>query len=131
MTDVAVIGVPDERHGEVPRAYVVTTSGTGTWKPQYKTFFLLLKSILVDTKHALFMTLPRSEAWHHRATRGGPAVQLQAGGVLNCTVLYCTVLFCTVLQVVGGVVRVESIPKSAAGKILRKDLKAQFLETGV
>ena len=41
------------------------------------------------------MTLPRSEAWHHRATRGGPAVQLQAGGVLNCTVLHCTVLYCT------------------------------------
>eukprot|EP00092_Neocalanus_flemingeri_P002290 GFUD01002443.1.p1 GENE.GFUD01002443.1~~GFUD01002443.1.p1 ORF type:complete len:584 (-),score=184.68 GFUD01002443.1:183-1730(-) len=75
VQDVAVIGVPDERAGEVPRAYVV--------KGQEK-----LKES--DVKEFVSKALSKHK------------------------------------HLLGGVEFVKEIPKSAAGKILRKDLKAAY-----
>eukprot|EP00092_Neocalanus_flemingeri_P080749 GFUD01100762.1.p1 GENE.GFUD01100762.1~~GFUD01100762.1.p1 ORF type:complete len:572 (+),score=152.27 GFUD01100762.1:60-1775(+) len=80
VTDVAVIGVDCPRNGEVPRAYVVSSS-TALEGKQIKSFV---------------------------ASKLSPYKQLE-----------------------GGVVFVKEIPKSAAGKILRKDLKAEYMKQGV
>ena len=69
-------GIPNERSGEVPRAYVVKSD----------------------------------ESLKEEAIAGVIAEQLSKHKHLT-----------------GGVEFVESIPKSAAGKILRKDLKAAYL----
>ena len=71
-----LLGIPDERSGEVPRAYVVKNEASGLTKDQVTDF---IAGQLSKHKH-----------------------------------------------LAGGVEFVESIPKSAAGKILRKDLKAAF-----
>ena len=76
VMDVAVIGIPNERTGEVPRAYVVRSSDGD-----------LSKETIIDTI----------------------AEQLSKHKHLA-----------------GGVEFVDAIPKSAAGKILRKDLKAAY-----
>eukprot|EP00092_Neocalanus_flemingeri_P028236 GFUD01030662.1.p1 GENE.GFUD01030662.1~~GFUD01030662.1.p1 ORF type:complete len:562 (+),score=162.99 GFUD01030662.1:38-1723(+) len=76
VQDVAVIGVPDERSGEVPRAYVV--------KKNEK---------LVEKDVEDFVAAALSKHKH----------------------------------LAGGVQFVKEIPKSAAGKILRKDLKASYM----
>ena len=73
--DVAVIGVPDERAGEVPRAYVVKA-----------------KEDLEETSVKEHVAKALSKHKHLE----------------------------------GGVEFVTEIPKSAAGKILRKDLRASF-----
>ena len=70
-------GIPDERSGEVPRAYVVKSDGDLT-EDDVKSF---IGGQLSKHKH-----------------------------------------------LAGGVQFVENIPKSAAGKILRKDLKAAFMK---
>ena len=75
VRDVAVIGVPDQRAGEVPRAYVVRE----------------------------VETLTEQEVADHVADALSRHKHL-----------------------VGGVEFVREIPKSAAGKILRKDLRADF-----
>lgn len=77
VTDVAVIGVPDPRAGEVPRAYVVREEGLT--EEQVKEF---VSSALSPHKH-----------------------------------------------LTGGVEFLGQIPKSAAGKILRKDLKAAYISS--
>ena len=77
VKDVAVIGVPDERAGEVPRAYVVKADESLTEE---------------DVKSHVAANL---SVYKHLA---------------------------------GGVEFLAEIPKSAAGKILRKNLKASFLE---
>lgn len=79
VTDVAVIGVEDERDGEVPRAYVVSSSSE----------------------------LTSSQVEDHVAQK-----------------------LSTFKHLKGGVAFVKEIPKSAAGKILRKDLKSQYLQQG-
>ena len=79
VTDVAVIGIDCPRNGEVPRAYVVSSSAALEGK-QIKSFV---------------------------ASKLSPYKQLE-----------------------GGVVFVKEIPKSAAGKILRKDLKADYVKKG-
>ena len=80
VTDVAVIGVDCPRNGEVPRAYVVTSTPD------------------VDEKKIQTFVANKLSPYKHLA---------------------------------GGVQIVKEIPKSAAGKILRKDLKERFLKTGV
>merc|ERR1712025_1001018 len=75
VVDVAVIGIPDERAGEVPRAYVVR-DGERIQEQDVKN---LVSTSLSSHKHLS-----------------------------------------------GGVEFLSTIPKSAAGKILRKDLKAAF-----
>ena len=80
VTDVAVIGIEHERDGEVPRAYVVTSSS-----------------------------------------------QLSPGQVEN----FVAERLSKFKHLKGGVAFVKEIPKSAAGKILRKDLKAQYLKDGL
>ena len=80
VTDVAVIGIDCPRNGEVPRAYVVSSSATLD-KKQIKSFV---------------------------ASKLSPYKHLQ-----------------------GGVVFIAEIPKSAAGKILRKNLKAEYLKQGI
>ena len=77
VKDVAVIGVPDERAGEVPRAYVVRAAES----------------------------LSEEEVKNHVAANLSRHKHLA-----------------------GGVEFLEEIPKSAAGKILRKVLKASSLE---
>ena len=77
VTDVAVIGIDDERDGEVPRAYVVSSSSD----------------------------LTSSKVEEHVAQSLSAYKHLK-----------------------GGVAFVKEIPKSAAGKILRKDLKVQYLQ---
>ena len=77
VMDVAVIGVPDERSGEVPRAYVVRREDT-----------------LTEREVTDFISGQLSRHKH----------------------------------LAGGVEFVQTIPKSAAGKILRKDLKAAFMK---
>ena len=77
VKDVAVIGVPDERAGEVPRAFVVKA----------------------DER------LTEEEVENHVAANLSRHKHLA-----------------------GGVEFLEEIPKSAAGKILRKVLKASSLE---
>ena len=76
VMDVAVIGVPNERTGEVPRAYVVRSSDGD-----------LTKETIIDT-------IAEHLSKHK--------------------------------HLAGGVEFVDAIPKSAAGKILRKDLKAAY-----
>ena len=76
VKDVAVIGVPDERAGEVPRAYVV------------------------------------------KASEG-----LTEEEVMN----YVAVNLSRHKHLAGGVQFTADIPKSAAGKILRRQLKDSFL----
>ncbi|XP_059089856.1 uncharacterized protein LOC131885733 [Tigriopus californicus] len=76
VLDVAVIGIPDERRGEVPRAYIVI-------KPQ--------QALTEEEVHEF---VNKQVAEYKR--------------------------------LLGGMEFVEVIPKSAAGKILRKDLVARF-----
>ena len=76
VADVAVIGVPHERSGEVPRAYVVRAAAG-------------LREADVTRRVA-------EQLARHK-------------------------------QLAGGVEFVSTIPKSAAGKILRKDLKAAYM----
>ena len=71
ILDVAVIGVPHERHGEVPKAFVVAKEG-----------------LQAEDIHAFV-----------------------AGKVAEFK------------QLQGGIEFVEQIPKSAAGKILRRELR--------
>lgn len=78
MMDVAVIGIPNERAGEVPRAYIV-------------------KSI-DDLKEETIINTIAEQLSKHK-------------------------------HLAGGVEFVDAIPKSAAGKILRKDLKAAYQNT--
>ncbi|KAK7076224.1 hypothetical protein SK128_028319, partial [Halocaridina rubra] len=80
VTDVAVIGVPDERAGEVPRAYVVLEQGSHTTEPDIADFIA-------------------KEVAPHK-------------------------------KLMGGVEFVKSIPKSATGKILRRNLKESLQATG-
>jgi len=75
VTDVAVIGVPCDRKGEVPRAYVVRDGSSLSEEDVSKS----VESKLSSYKH-----------------------------------------------LEGGVEFVQSIPKSAAGKILRKDLREEY-----
>ena len=76
VADVAVVGVPDHRAGELPRAYVVKKG-----------------------------ELTEEQVKSHVAKALAPHKQLG-----------------------GGVEFLAEIPKSAAGKILRKDLKAAFMK---
>jgi len=75
VKDVAVIGIPDERSGQVPRAYIV-----------------------------------REETLTEKQVHAYMAEQVSAHK-----------------QLAGGVDFVQAIPKSAAGKILRKELSAAWL----
>jgi len=75
VADVAVIGIPDERSGQVPRAYIV-----------------------------------RSETLTEEQVVSYMAEQVSAHK-----------------QLAGGIEFVQAIPKSAAGKILRKELSAAWL----
>lgn len=77
VEDAAVIGIPHQSHGEIPRAYVVPKKGTQLDVKKLTEF--------VNEKVA-----------NYKQIRGGIAV-------------------------------VESIPKNAAGKILRRQLKDQFI----
>ena len=76
VKDVAVIGVPDERAGEAPRAYVVKAEDGLSEE---------------DIKNHVAENLSRHK------------------------------------HLSGGVEFIEEIPKSAAGKILRKNLKSSYL----
>lgn len=78
VLDVAVIGVPDEISGELPRAYVVKKAGHDSVRDRDIIKFL------------------DSQVAPHKRLRGG-------------------LLF------------IESIPKTNTGKILRRELKAQLL----
>jgi len=75
VSDVAVIGVPDERAGEVPRAFIVRNNDS------------------LEAAHVQEFVASNLSKHKH---------------------------------LVGGVEFISAIPKSAAGKILRKDLKAQL-----
>ena len=75
VMDVAVIGIPNERAGEVPRAYIVKSSD--------------------DLKEETIINTIAEQLSKHK-------------------------------HLAGGVEFVDAIPKSAAGKILRKDLKAAY-----
>lgn len=73
VSDAAVIGIPNEKFGEIPKAFVVKRNGFNVSENELKEF--------VNSKVA-------------------PHKQLE-----------------------GGIVFIDSIPKSSAGKILRRDLK--------
>ncbi|XP_017787248.1 PREDICTED: 4-coumarate--CoA ligase 1-like [Nicrophorus vespilloides] len=73
VQDAAVIGIPDEKHGESPKAFVVLKKGSNTSAEDISKYV--------------------------------------AEKVVNYK------------QLTGGVVFLESIPKTASGKILRKDLR--------
>lgn len=78
IVDAAVIGVPHERHGEVPRAYVVPKEGTKLDVDKLQEF---VNSQVAPYKH-----------------------------------------------IIGGISVVESIPKNTTGKIMRKELREQYLQ---
>merc|ERR1719361_1676024 len=80
--DVAVIGIPDQIKGEIPRAYIV------------------LKPDINDSKD-------------------------ECGKQINDFVNKHVAEY---KRLAGGIEFLEAIPKSAAGKILRKDLKARFID---
>jgi len=80
--DVAVIGIPDQIKGEIPRAYIV------------------LKPDVNDSKD-------------------------ECGKQINDFVNKHVAEY---KRLAGGIEFIEAIPKSAAGKILRKDLKARFID---
>lgn len=73
IEDAAVVGVPHERFGEVPKAFIVTKENSKIDLPNVKNF--------IDSKVANYK------------------------------------------QLTGGIVQVDSIPKNASGKILRRVLK--------
>merc|ERR1711860_300286 len=75
ITDVAVIGVPDERSGEVPRAYLVVNK---------------------------------------------PMMEKDVHDFMNAEVAEYK-------QLVGGIEFVEAINKNPSGKILRKDILADYM----
>lgn len=77
VLDVAVIGVPDDMAGELPRAYVVKKEGVNVSKEDVAQF--------MDSKVA-------------------PHKRLK-----------------------GGVVFIDSIPKTSTGKLLRRELKSMLL----
>lgn len=77
VLDVAVIGVPDDMAGELPRAYVVKKEGVNVSKEDVAQF--------LDSKVA-------------------PHKRLK-----------------------GGVVFIDSIPKTSTGKLLRRELKSMLL----
>lgn len=78
VLDVAVIGVPDDAAGELPRAYIVKKEGVSV------------------TKEDIVEFMQAKVAAHKR---------------LN-----------------GGVVFIDSIPKTTTGKLLRRELKAQLAQ---
>ena len=80
--DVAVIGIPDQIKGEVPRAYIV------------------LKSDVKESKEICSNLINELVNQHVAEYK----------------------------RLAGGIEFVEGIPKSAAGKILRKDLKSRFID---
>jgi len=75
VLDVAVIGVPDERAGELPRAYIVKKS----------------------------QSLMEAEVNHFLNSKISKYKQLK-----------------------GGIEFVEALPKSAVGKVLRKELRKSY-----
>ena len=79
VSDAAVIGIPDERSGEVPRAYIVLEPGCTVTDKDLKDF------------------IAASESEYK--------------------------------QLAGGVEFVDTIPTSASGKILRRELKAAYLSS--
>jgi acyl-coenzyme A synthetase/AMP-(fatty) acid ligase len=78
ITDAAVIGIPDERAGELPKAFVVSKGG-----------------------------MTENEVQQYVADKVAPHKKLR-----------------------GGVEFVESIPKSASGKILRRQLRDKGCDSG-
>lgn len=80
--DVAVIGIPDPKKGEVPRAYIV------------------LKSDVKEPKEVCIKLINEAVNKHVAEYK----------------------------RLAGGIEFVDVIPKSAAGKILRKDLKKRFMD---
>ncbi len=78
VQDVAVIGIPNEKSGEAPRAYIVRREGSG-----------------LDTEEVNRYVGENAASYK---------------------------------QLVGGIEFVDAIPKSAAGKILRKELFARYME---
>lgn len=81
VTEAAVIGVPHDTLGEVPRAYIVAQPGT---------------------------TIDCDKLMSYVADQVAPYKSL-----------------------VGGISVIDNIPKNAAGKILRKDLKSKYQSLGV
>jgi len=73
VADIAVVGIPDEKAGELPKAYIVRNAGS---KISAEDVAEYLKPKVAEFK-----------------------------------------------QLKGGIKFIDAIPKSAAGKILRKDLK--------
>ena len=80
--DVAVIGIPDQIKGEIPRAYIVLKADT--------------KESKEECSNQINEFVNKHVAEYKRLA--------------------------------GGIEFVDAIPKSAAGKILRKDLKARFID---
>lgn len=81
MLDAAVIGIPHNIHGEVPRAYVVPRPGTKINAQKLQEF--------VNNQVASYK------------------------------------------QLRGGVAFIDSIPKNATGKILRRELKQLYEKKGM
>lgn len=78
IADACVIGIPDERAGQLPRAYLVSTKGSTVTEEEVQKY--------IEVAHA-------------------PHKQLR-----------------------GGVVFVETIPKSASGKMLRRVLLKEYVD---
>ncbi|KAI5302659.1 hypothetical protein KEM55_000959, partial [Ascosphaera atra] len=82
VADVAVIGIPAEDGGEVPRAYVVAANKGKTTQADAEDIILWVAGSVAP----------------HKKLRG-------------------------------GVTFIDAVPKTASGKVLRRDLKAQVLKT--
>ncbi len=116
VAQAAVIGVPDERAGELPRAFCVLKPDANASEQDVKNFVNGLFASLHQTKKYACMFAGFT------STKSKKNVDLIAP--------FCSVLFSEKVAVYKQLTAVEfrhAIPVTASGKLQRRVLKAEFL----
>ena len=108
VEDAAVIGVPDERVGELPKAYVVTNFGPPVSEEEIQDYIAGKKKVNICSFWFISSENPNTLLFYFPLQKKVAVFK----------------------QLKGGVQFVDSIPKSPSGKILRGKLK-QFTSSYV